>query len=101
MKSNGQNKGWSNLKPAKKGEVRNPHGRPKGIVTIGQYYRTWLEAKENLDAVTKRLLKTRPEVILYYAYGKPEISNLNLNCEINNIEALADALARRKARERM
>ncbi len=24
-----ENKGWANLRPAKKGEVRNPHGRPK------------------------------------------------------------------------
>jgi len=35
-KNNGENKGklpnkgWANLKPAKKGEVRNPKGRPKG-----------------------------------------------------------------------
>ncbi len=25
-----QNKGWANLRPIKKGEVRNPKGRPKG-----------------------------------------------------------------------
>ena len=25
----GYNKGWENLKPAKKGECRNPNGRPK------------------------------------------------------------------------
>jgi len=28
-KIKGENKGWANLKPAKKGEVRNPKGRPK------------------------------------------------------------------------
>ena len=27
--NNGKNKGWNNLVPAKKGEVRNPKGRPK------------------------------------------------------------------------
>ena len=30
------NKGWANLKPAKKGEVRNPKGRPQGIMDFRQ-----------------------------------------------------------------
>lgn len=33
-KSKGTNKGWDNLKPAKKGEVRNPNGRPPKVKCI-------------------------------------------------------------------
>ena len=87
----GQNKGWANLRPAKKGEVRNPKGRPKGVVSIGQYYRNWLEADVNLKAVTRRLLKLKPDVILHYAYGKPVETNLNFNT--TDAEAIADTLA--------
>ena len=101
MKRLGENKGWANLKPAKKGEVRNPNGRPKGVVSIGQYYRNWLEADENLAAVTKQLLKKRPEVILHYAYGKPETTNVNLNTETYSIEEIATAIARHRIKERM
>jgi hypothetical protein len=33
-KNKGSNKGHDNLRPAKKGEVRNPHGRPKKEICI-------------------------------------------------------------------
>ena len=33
-KNKGRNKGWDNLVPAKKGEIRNPKGRPKKALCI-------------------------------------------------------------------
>lgn len=37
----------ANLKPPKKGEVRNPNGRPKGALGIKTVLRKWLEAEQN------------------------------------------------------
>jgi len=41
-KNKGRNKGWDNLKPAKKGESRNPKGRPKKDVCIPDILRDLL-----------------------------------------------------------
>lgn len=51
----------------------NPKGRPKGVFTIGEYFRGWLDERNraNLKKVTKRLMQTKPEIILAYGYGKP------------------------------
>lgn len=89
----GKAKRLKNLKPFKKGH-KSKGGRPKGVVTIGAYYRDWLEADENLQAVTAQLLKHKPDVILHYAYGKPVETNINLNSDQTSPEAIADALAR-------
>ena len=37
-----------NLIPAKKGEVRNPHGRPKGAKNRSTIARKWLEVNQSL-----------------------------------------------------
>jgi hypothetical protein len=37
-----------NLKPAQKGEVRNPNGRPKGAKNRSTIARQWLEVNQNL-----------------------------------------------------
>ena len=37
-----------NLIPAKKGEVRNPNGRPKGAKNRSTIARQWLEVNQNL-----------------------------------------------------
>lgn len=37
-----------NLKPAKKGEVRNPNGRPKGSKNRSTIARQWLEATDKI-----------------------------------------------------
>ena len=37
-----------NLKPAQKGEVRNPKGRPKGSLNRSTIARKWLEVNQNL-----------------------------------------------------
>jgi hypothetical protein len=36
----------ANLKPPKKGEVRNPNGRPKGTPNIKTVLRKWLETEQ-------------------------------------------------------
>lgn len=45
------NKGWANLKPAKKGEVRNPKGRGKGVLD----FRTRVEMA--IDFLTDEFVK--------------------------------------------
>jgi hypothetical protein len=35
-----------NLKPAQKGEVRNPNGRPKGSLNRSTIARKWLEVNQ-------------------------------------------------------
>lgn len=38
----------ANLKPPKKGEVRNPNGRPKGALSVKTVLRRWLEAEQEI-----------------------------------------------------
>ena len=44
-----RNKGWDNLKPAKKGEVRNPNGRPKLGNALSDIMREYLDGTINTD----------------------------------------------------
>ena len=53
-KNKGNNKGWNNLKPAKKGEVRNPKGRPKKEVCIPDILRKLLDDIDPYDINKKR-----------------------------------------------
>ena len=55
-KNKGRNKGWDNLKPAKKGEIRNPNGRPKKSHAISDILNELLQTKVGE--------KTRREIIL-------------------------------------
>ena len=96
--SGGIEKRLKNLKPFKKGH-KGIGGRPKGVVTIGQYYRDWLDAEQNLVAVTERLLKLSPAVILHYAYGKPLETTATVDAT-GNLDTLIDRLTQLK-RERM
>jgi len=46
------NKGWANLKPCKKGEVRNPNGRPKKTDCLIDCIKSELRSK-SLNGLTK------------------------------------------------
>lgn len=54
-KNKGYNKGWANLKPAKPGEVRNPHGRPKKDRAIADILRRLLESGDDVSVREKIL----------------------------------------------
>ena len=70
-KSNlGKNKGIQNLIPAKKGEVRNPNGRPK----LPEEVRAMKEASiEQL-------------IVSYHKFAFTDLKELNLNPPVNLIE---------------
>ena len=63
-KNKGTNKGWSNLKPIKKGEIRNPKGRPKKGSAIADIL--------NAIGDTEKDDTTRREIILSKAYDMAE-----------------------------
>lgn len=88
----GYNKGWENLKPAKKGECRNPNGRPK----IPEDARTMLKAatpaavKLLVDTLNNPMEKTETrvkcaETVLDRVYGKAN-QPIDLGGEIPKIE---------------
>ena len=56
-KSNGYNKGWENIKPAKKGEVRNPNGRPKKEFCIPEILRRLANEPSRYDPDNKTRLE--------------------------------------------
>lgn len=73
-------KSLANLKaPWKKGQAgggKSP-GRPR-TANMAEYFREWLENPKNREALTKRMLKVKPDVILHYAEGKP-ITSIELS----------------------
>ena len=62
----GKNKGWRNLKPAKKGEIRNPKGSPKKGICIPDI----LRKIGNEKVITKQGEMTKLEAILEIVYVK-------------------------------
>jgi len=70
-----QNSGrTANLRPFKKGQSGNPGGRPK-TAKLAELVRDYLDektgGKTHLRQVLEWLKKHKPEVLLYFAYGKP------------------------------
>lgn len=53
IKKKGRNKGYDNLIPIKKGEVRNPNGRPKGQRDYATIYREALIKLATLNNKTE------------------------------------------------
>lgn len=81
----------ANLIPAKKGEVRNPKGRPPKLPGIDKLLDEVLgEEKDNVTAAKIVLLKLRKmamdgnvraaEILLERAYGKPK---QNISADVN------------------
>lgn len=51
-----RNKGWDNLRPAQKGEVRNPRGRPKKDIVLAEI------AQHHAPAAIKTLVEVMSDV---------------------------------------
>ena len=63
-------------RPFKPGQSGNPSGRPKGSSEFRNVVEAFLASKLDpkttvLQDVLNRLRKDKPEMLLYYAYGKP------------------------------
>lgn len=72
-----RNKGWNNLRPAKKGEVRNPTGRPKKDKDLAKLAQAHAEQAINTlvkvmsdDAATPSARVSAASEILDRGYGK-------------------------------
>lgn len=81
----------------KKGEapkVKSP-GRPP-TKNIGEYYRYWLAQGKNIEKITARLVRLKPDVILHYAHGKPLETQVQLvggMAQLETEKAVARVLA--------
>ena len=65
----GREKGY--FKPGQSG---NPGGRPRTsefAAEVRAYLREKVKGKERMRLLLENLMKRRPEILLYYAYGKP------------------------------
>lgn len=81
--------------PAKNG------GRPR-TVKMSEYWREWLQNPDNRKALTKRMLRLKPDVIIHYAEGKPIETQVQLSGELDETEtekAVARVLALRGVSE--
>jgi hypothetical protein len=92
-----------NLKNIKKGEVRNPNGRPKGSKNKSTIFKEMLASKLNGDLTVEQELVTKLyeamqsgdlkaiDLILNGAYGKDKQVVDNTNTNINkNVELTED-----------
>tara|TARA_R110000751_G_scaffold292927_1_gene400375 strand:- start:2002 stop:2343 length:342 start_codon:yes stop_codon:yes gene_type:complete len=92
-----ENKGHGNLVPPKKGEVRNPKGKPKGTKNKSTIFKEMLASKLNGDLTVEQELVTKLyeamqsgdlkaiDLILNGAYGKDKqvVDNTNVNINKN------------------
>ena len=88
----GYNKGWENLKPAKKGECRNPSGRPKMSEDAKAMLKAATPAAVKLlvDTLNDPMEKTETrvkcaETVLDRVYGKAN-QPIDLGGEVPKIE---------------
>ena len=111
-----KNKGWENLRPAKPGEHRNPHGRPRKGLALADIVQEFLEAPDPkaksdvrprliraLDGVYKSACHGAAaslESLLNRAYGKPIERMEHVTTERHEertIRLLSDPVAREAA----
>src|SRR6185295_16328730 len=85
-------------RPFKKGQSGNPGGRPKTAYVaelIREYFKAMDEDedKTNLEVVLDNLKKHKPEILMYFVYGKPaEVVSMSGSVEVTGLPA--DVLAR-------
>ena len=75
IKNKGKNKGWANLKPAKKGEVRNPNGRPKKDLAIADILNS-IGDEEITNQTTGEVI-TKRRAVLHTIYSAALKGDLN------------------------
>ncbi len=75
----------------KKGESGNPGGRPKSgslRELIQEYFKEKEGDRTNLQVVLDNLKKYKPEILLYFVYGKPaETLNMAGSIEVTGLPA--------------
>jgi len=100
--------GYKNLKPAKKGEVRNPAGRPKRIGFIGELIREHLQqtitdpkskfkGHPRIDEAIQKLYEEDKKTYFAYGFGKPIETQVQLTGDEQNKEFVKE-VAREWAR---
>jgi hypothetical protein len=93
-----KNPGWANLKPARPGEVRNPHGRPLGARTklaevfVADMYDAW---QVHGSKAIQEMIKRKPWEFVKIAAGlMPQKLEITNKFQSLPDAELADALAR-------
>jgi hypothetical protein len=80
-------KSLKNLRPAKKGEIRNPAGRPKGK-TIKERVREWLEEHpEDMQAFVEHFVKENRDLAWQMLEGRPP---LDIRADVKTEEQLSE-----------
>jgi hypothetical protein len=84
-----QNSGkFRGLKPFQKGKSGNPGGRPK-TADFAKQVRDFLGKRDgnrtNLETVLQTLKDNKPEILLYYGFGKPAETVTHQNPDGSNL----------------
>lgn len=93
----GKEEGWKNLTVPKKGEVRNPKGRPKGSKNVKTILKKFLDKPDtedpNLSVMEATLLKligkarkgdlAALNMLMDRTEGKPVQKNMNANVDLS------------------
>ena len=89
-----RNKGWDNIKPIKKGEVRNPKGRPKG--SRNKFSEKFIECylkdfeEHGADAIVKVREKNPSDYLKIAASLVPK--NFTIGEEVNSFDKFLEQL---------
>jgi len=87
-------------KPLQKGFGPNPGGKPKSAhfrELILEYLQRPMGKGRNIDQILRTIKRTKPEILLYYAYGKPS-ETIAVSVEQNSVPPEIIAAAARIAR---
>jgi hypothetical protein len=95
--NNGETTGGCTGKGFLPGQTGNRFGRPK-TAHFAEEVRDYLNRKDgdktNLETVLENLKKRRPEILLYFAFGKPIETQVQVKSAEEETEEIALAIAR-------
>ncbi len=92
-------------RPFQPGQSGNPSGRPKAARNFAQEVRDYLGRpyddgdKTNLESILDDLMYNRPEILLYYAFGKPIQAQVQVTNGDDEQREWAKAVAREIVKE--